>query len=571
MSQQTGSDNVSQWFLRTGGEAVFGPVTREGLIVWAEQGRILPGHEVSTDRKKWGPAVSVDFLDMRWYVSDGDDDLRGPLNRLAAETLIKSGKVSEQAQIVSADEVDPLDAEEEERPAPAPTLRGKSLPPARQPIQELELGLPPPRNKPSAESAKKTDALQQERNALAAKVEELGALHATLQRNAEKESRAAEKRVEQLRQKLKEQEAEIEDLNVRLTLASQPAAPVVDEALVRERDDLLVRLGEVCRERDELHAAAVDQDDAFKNLLQRVAELEQKIQADAQVVGEAQHALDTSENVILQLRNELHSWQQACQKSTAAEQSALARMTEVETDLADLLAMSNARDTEYTEKIAALEKRATQSPEEIAKFYADQSAIYHLFKREQEVVTKALEQERSYFEQLKQIASQRIDSLQERKQTLLKQLGSSPAEMTRLSAREQLSDPATIRIRNEFDNLRFTHEREMRQSEEREHELQRKLQLFESEVGRLRDLALEGERLARRVQELTELLRRREGELADERENYEAERVQFQGNQKALLTRIETLERGARPEAPEVVQASDAKSVKLASWMRFKQ
>jgi len=243
----------------------------------------------------------------------------------------------------------------------------------------------------------------------------------------------------------------------------------------------------------------------------------------------------------------------------------------LEADLADLLAMSNARDTEYAEKIAELEKRATQSPEEIAQFYADQSAIYALCKRELEAVTKAMEQERSYFEQLKQLSTQRLDLIQERKQTLMKKLGGSPAEMTRLSAREQLTDPATIRIRNEFDNLRFTHERDMKQAEDREHDLQRKLHLFESEVGRLRDLALEGERLGRRVQELTELLRRREGELADERENYEAERIQFQGNQKALLTRIETLERGTRPEAPEVVQASDAKSVKLPSWMRFKQ
>jgi hypothetical protein len=161
--------------------------------------------------------------------------------------------------------------------------------------------------------------------------------------------------------------------------------------------------------------------------------------------------------------------------------------------------------------------------------------------------------------------------MQERKQTLVKQLGNSPAEMTRLGSREQLTDPGSVRIRNELDNLRFTYERDTRQAKERELDLQRKLYLFESEVGRLRGLALEGEKLGRRVQELTELLRKREHELTDTREKYGAEREQFQGNQKALLARIESLERGTRPETPDSVQAADAKTVKLASWMRFKQ
>jgi chromosome segregation ATPase len=436
-------------------------------------------------------------------------------------------------------------------------------------VQEFDLNLPEQtfRNKVT-ETAKNTDAFT-------AKIKELETQCETLRQNTEKESRTAEKRAEQLRQKLKEQEAEIEDLNARLILASQPAAPVVDETLVRERDELLVKLGELCRERDELHISAADQDDTCKNLLQRVAELEQKIQADAQSADEAaqnvQQVLATSESVIQQLRNELQSWQQVCQKSTAAEQAALARVTETEADLADLLAMANARDTENAEKIAKLEKNATQSPEEIAQFYADQAAIYQMCKHELGVLSKSMEQERTYFEQLRHVSTQRMAAMQERKQMLMKQLGNSPADMTRLSVREQPSDPSVKRIRNEFDNLRFTHERDMRQAQERERELQRKLQLFETEAGRLRGLALEGEKLARRVQELSEQLRRSEHDLAEERDKYTAEREQFQGSQKALLTRIESLERGTRPDTPDSIQATDAKTVKLASWMRFKR
>jgi len=561
MAQQT--ENNPEWFLRTGGETVFGPVTKDGLIVWAEQGRILPGHEVSTDRKKWIPAVSVDFLDMRWYVDDGDDDLRGPLNRSAAETLIKSGKVSEQAQIVSADEVDADNAADEEKPSQTP--RGKTVSSSARPHAH-DVALP-------EQPTRTTDALQLERDAFAAKASALEAEYETLKRNAVKDFRAAEKRAEQLRQQVKKQEAEIEDLNARLALASHPAVPtpIVDEALVRERDALLVQLGETCRERDELLAAAADQDNAFKSLLQRVADLEQKVQANAQLAEETQEAIATDERVIQQLRKELQTWQQTCQKSTAAEQAAVARAARAEADLADLLSMSNARDAEYAEKIAAFEKSTAQSPDEIAQFYADQAAIYQLCKHELEVLAKSLEQERTYFEQLKHMSVLRTEAMQERKQTLMKQLGNSPAEMTRLGSREQLVDPSSVRIRNELDNLRFTYERDTRQAKERELDLQRKLHLFESEVGRLRGLALEGEKLGRRVQDLTERLRKREHELADEREKYGAEREQFQGNQKALLTRIEILERGTRPETQDTVQTADAKTVKLPPWMRLKQ
>ena len=66
-----------QWFLRINGETIFGPVSTQGLVLWAEQGRILPGHEVSTDRKKWEPATGVDFLGMRWFVDDTQGELRG--------------------------------------------------------------------------------------------------------------------------------------------------------------------------------------------------------------------------------------------------------------------------------------------------------------------------------------------------------------------------------------------------------------------------------------------------------------------------------------------------------------
>ena len=75
--------------------------------------------------------------------------------------------------------------------------------------------------------------------------------------------------------------------------------------------------------------------------------------------------------------------------------------------------------------------------------------------------------------------------------------------------------------------------------------------------------------MGRRMQELSELLGKREQELADERKNRDAERSQFQGSQQALLMRIDTLEKSSKPTTPDEIQMSEARNVKLASWMRL--
>jgi len=184
-------------------------------------------------------------------------------------------------------------------------------------------------------------------------------------------------------------------------------------------------------------------------------------------------------------------------------------------------------------------------------------------------LSKEQEAEREHLEQLKQMSLKRLDFIQERKQSLTRQLGASPADMTRLSVREQTADPASARIRAEFDTLRFVHDRDRRSSEERESELLRKLHIQETEATRLKTLALDGERFGKQVQDLTDQLHRREHELAEERKVRESERGQFQANQQVLVSRIETLEREGRTEEQDPLM-QDAKSAKLPKWMRLK-
>jgi len=592
-------DDGRQWFLRTGGETVFGPVSTQGLVVWAEQGRILPGHEVSTDRKKWIQAVSVDILNMKWFVDDGGE-LRGPLNRLAAEALIKSGKVAEGAQLVPAEEIETASAESEtalpdcsEKSAhdqvPEDVLRVR--------VRELEGMVNGLRERLSKVSgAESIETVQYERDVLASLVKEMEAQKDSVLRNAEKDARAAERKQEQLRQQIRKLEQRLEETTARLPVeddgtraeAAKKQAEM-EQAAAQTRSELEAERARAAQEQEALRARAEAADrrteEAARGLEEvraecerlradaasRAAALEQAVQFHERREAEAREILGVRESELEAVRARCESdglrMAEAEERAAKAEASA----SEREAAFAELLNDANARDVSYAEKIAALKKACTLSPEETARFFADQTAVYELMKTEAEEVFKAMEEERRSVEQLKEWSVQRQQALASRRQSLLARLGDSPAEMTRRTLRESPSDPNAVRLRTEYDNLLAAHQRDLRLADDRERDLQRKLRVLESEVGKLRAETVEGERVGRLLQDVKEQLRRREQELADERKNRDAEREQFQGNQQALLLRIESLEKTSRPTTPDEAQSAEARNVKIATWMRLRK
>ena len=535
MAELNEQDDQRQWFLRINGETVFGPVSTQGLVVWAEQGRILPGHEVSQDRKKWVQAVAVELLDMRWFVDDGDGELRGPLNRMAADALIKSGKVSESAQVVAADDVE---AEAAAAP-PAGEKRARDTMPEevlQRRVRELETIVSEQRERLSKLSdANALETVQQEREVLAALLKEAEAQKETVVRNAEKDARANERKLDQLRQQIKrlEQQREEEAL---AEGAQRIEALAADLAQASARAET----AEAARAAAESRARASEAE--WEEERMRVKALGQKLE-------QAEARAETAEVAL-------------------AEAEARARADEA--SLAEVLNDANARDIGYQEKIAELEKMCAQPPEETARFFAYQAAAYELIAAEVAELASSLEREKTQAEQLKTWSAQRQQSLLERRQKLLKHLGGSPGDMTRRTAREQPSDPQAARLRADLENLRVTYQREMRLAETKERELQEKVRLLESESSRLLSQIVAGEKRSQQIEELEVQTRQREHELAVERKNREEEREQFEANQRALLMRIETLERAAKPSTPEEIQSSEARSVKLASWMRLK-
>ena len=97
--RQAPSDNANSsvsfddrnWYIRLADGRVYGPMATNALVKWAEQGRIVPGNEVSEDKVSWRPAENLPELGMKWLIVGPGIQL-GPYNRVAAELFLRSEK-----------------------------------------------------------------------------------------------------------------------------------------------------------------------------------------------------------------------------------------------------------------------------------------------------------------------------------------------------------------------------------------------------------------------------------------------------------------------------------------------
>jgi hypothetical protein len=505
--------------------------------------------------------------------------------------LIKSGKVSAGAHLISADAVE-ASAEAEKGgdvSAPANKASHDQVPEdiLRVRIHELETMVTDQRERlAKLANADAIETVQHERDVLSSLVKELETQRDAILRNAEKDSRAFERKTELLRQQIRKLEQQLEEANGRLLTDAEAAAlktvsPADDEQknmleqLRREADVLRGKLLDSERQLEDVRKGAAASQASFgeerEALKTSVSALEQAVLFHEKQHDETRQILSVRETELAEAKRCVAEGEQRLVVLRDELDKAGRKVREGEAAFAELLSDANTRDTEYAEKIAALEKACAQSPEETARFYSDQAAVFELVKTEVEELSKTMELERSHVEQMKEWSAQRQQALTERKQTLLRQLGGSPAEMTRRTLREQPSDPNAARLRTELDELRMLHDRAVRLAADRERDLQRKLRVLEAESTKLQGQAVEAEKTGLRMQDLSEQLRKREQELADERKNREAERVQFQGSQQALLMRIEELEKKSRPTTPDEVQSAEARNVKIATWMRLKK
>jgi len=522
MSKSKKESGSQQWFLRTGVNAEFGPIEKSGLQLWAEQARVLPGHEVSNDRVNWVAATSVSFLDMSWFIDDGEGELKGPLNHHAAEALIKSGKFSKDARIVAADQLGDQEPEIKVE-APLESTLVKSAP--------LESTV--------VDKAVAVDSGGEEDSVVAP-----ATLKSSEQDLAESARTCEDQRIKKLEVKIKLLEKQLRE--------SKREQRLLEERYVSSDDHQLI--SEECSGlRCELEAAR-KLSIKFQN---QNNNYEAKLKKFKDAFSGQELQLEECETKI--------------QDAVRSRESALQQSRESERSFARLLSDANKRDIEYKEQIASLKKTSSLSPAEKDRFYSDQNAVFQILKRELDSITRNMEKEREYVEALKSMAAHRQQELEKQRQILQNNLGSSPAEMTSRVLREQTVDPNAVRIRSELDDLRVTHERHTLRTEERERDLNHKLKVMQSDCNKLMDQLLEKEREGISAQQKIEKLVVAEHELMELRRTYEAERKQFISQNNALVTRVDDLENGLNGSTPGAIQASEAKGVKLASWMSLKK
>ncbi len=538
--------DTRSWFLRIASGVVFGPVPTKALRLWAEQGRVQPGNEISLDRKNWIPAPSLEELDIVWYLEDNQGNLTGPFNKRAAEKLIADGRVGEGTSIVHKDDADLAHLV---RPA-IENRRRKTAGGA----PELDFG---------AEDDSATadeNALRTECEGLRLRIEVLEKSQKQLLAAAEKECKSHERQLEAERSKVSKLEAELEEARLAeaaainaAKAASTKQAAESTEATAKAASALAEANAKHDAELAELKAKHKDElaaDDAKHQAA--VAELEAK-HADELVAAKAEREAAVAEleakhaNELAAAKSEREA---AVAEAEAKREAAVAEVTaklsettkkleSLQAEYSELLAFSNERDAQAETRIAELSRRPQISVSDEAD---------RIFATEIEYLNSLFEEGQKRQKQVRE----RIDEL-----VALRSGGL--ADAAERQAKMRAEKAALDRNKEEINNLRLENARNIQHAEAREQELQRRIRLLEIELSQTKESARDADDLRQRVQNLTDAVNDRDQIIVRERQERAVEHQQLEQAQQALLQRLETLEKTSREHAEAEKPAMDEK------------
>ncbi len=525
------------WFLRIAGGAVFGPVPLRNLVLWAEQGRIAPGNEVSSDRESWRPAESLAELEMTWYIEDASGALAGPFNRKAAEALIRTGRAAGEARLLPAAEADlsrlrrPGEARDARAADTAPQAAQTETPAAAPADTPAEPGERP---RPRSTAAKEDGGR--------ARQQETPARRQTARPRRETETPHQEAAPP----------AGTTDDGPETATAKQEAAPQTAGELRQEEAAQTARAAE--------HTAGIPRT--------RLARPETRT-------------------------DEAEMLRQECDRQAERIAMLEAALREARGSYAELLTFSNARDAELLAQVRKLREepaaargerdaaqargttpgdRTAAGQNHAAPREADTPGREHqtLPAEEIEALETLLADEREFLAALREGSAKRQTLLQERLAALRRLRGGDTDGLLERQARE--------RAREAFEELRDEHARLSRQAGERERELTGRLRLLEAETERLRSQARESESLRQKTQELAAALREREQELARERQRRSIEREENERLQQAMQERIEQQQDAAGRPPPDEGDATEENAsprehsrFRVTPWMQLKR
>ena len=507
----------AKWYLRTA-DQTFGPESEEKLVEWAQLGRILPGQEISDDNETWRKAEDIPFLDMRFSIDIGDGNPRGPFNKVAAETLLASGRLPKIAKLVEVRESFPED------PAPsrsAEVQQELDLEPAKE--QQPPPPPPEPQSKPEEAPTSQTSP-QIVRVEVPVTVEKI--VEVPVEKIVEK---LVEVPIERVVEKLVVKEVPVEKI-----VEKEVEKVVVDERRVKELEGLL--------EEERRHTSELQ-----KNLEESTADALRR-------ASEARRHVE-----------ELQTRMAETAKETEAREALMRKHAD------DAATEALRREEKLKEQIAALEDEIRRLPQTASEVASIQAAVYTIMTKEAEELAAELELERKEAEELRRRHADRSARLLERRHSLLKRAGSNIEEMTRRALINRPEDPRTAQLRREFEDAKRLHERENREAQTKIASLTESLRLAEAERRRSAEKDMDITSLRREMQILQDKLSQRERELVMERERSEELERQHATSHQTMLKRLASLESPSIGTSSSLAtnQSREARMVKLPRWMNI--
>ena len=282
-SSVVSSSNGQKWHLRIDDGSVYGPVPTADLVLWAEDGRIAPGCELSADKKTWIPAEDLTDLAMDWVVKLDDGSKIGPINIKAIRDLLQEGAVDDTTTVTHCK-----------------TKKQSSIGDHRQEIEKASALTITAEAETDSEAEER---LQRRIQALQSDVSQAQDALEKTRRNAENEAKrynqtqkTTEAEAAQLREQVKSLSAEQAKLGASLKAAQENLS-----AARKEREE---------KEIDWISPAKADdkQDLAFQaresELEQKISALTQQTEATGIKLGEAQNDIEEQRQLTDTLKNQ---------------------------------------------------------------------------------------------------------------------------------------------------------------------------------------------------------------------------------------------------------------------------
>lgn len=503
----------AKWYLRTQDET-FGPESKERLIEWAELGRVQPGQEVSEDGETWTKVEEVPFLDMRFSIDIGDGTPRGPFNKVAAQALLKSGRLPPTAKIL---EVRPQFTE----------------PKIEEPKSEVEI----------VEEPKVIEKIVEKRVEIPIEkvVEKIVEVEKVVEIPVEKiveveVEKFIEKLVEVPVEKIVEKEVRVE-VPVEKIVEKIVEKPVVDETRVKELEGVI--------EAERRHAQ----------------ELQTKLDEAMRLSSELKTQLSQRELELEAARSDIANRDEEIK----SRDSALAQKDEAIKDAAN-------RSSKLSEQVVALEDELKRLPAAASDVADMQAAVFKILQDESSVLMATIEREKAEFDECRRRHLERQERLSEARREILKMSGRDVEEMTRKALVARPEDPRTTRLRKDYEELQRAHEKAMLDSEAKIRQLTDQVRTARAEGLRSSEGLKDVVQLRAEVEQLRHGLQLAQKDLLSERQRNEELMQREAMSKQTLMARLASLESPSigTTQTMETNQSREAKLVKLPAWMKLK-